>query len=61
MRSWFVACNVAYGTIWHVDVNECLTDYYGCVNADCNNTIGSFMCICHNGFMFNGDNNCVGK
>ena len=33
------------------DIDECALDEDDCdVNADCNNTIGSFGCQCHTGF-----------
>jgi hypothetical protein len=42
-----------------VDVNECLSSPCG-NNATCNNTEGSFICSCKEGFEGNGLN-CSGK
>ena len=36
-----------------VDVNECESSFCD-TNADCNNTVGSFMCECNLGFTGNG-------
>ena len=46
----------------HADINECLIpSFNGCPpHAQCNNTVGSFMCICNPGFVSDGDNNCIG-
>ena len=37
------------------DIEECLNGTHGCdVNADCNNTLGSYNCSCKDGFLGNG-------
>ena len=41
-----------------VDVNECVGEPCG-LNANCTNTIGSFMCACQAGYEGNGTN-CTG-
>ncbi|XP_060571547.1 protein draper-like [Ruditapes philippinarum] len=44
-----------------VDVNECLTNSSLCdgkTNSTCNNTIGSYMCICKTGFQDIGYKEC---
>jgi hypothetical protein len=46
-------------TLMIVDVNECLSSTCG-NNATCNNTEGSFICSCKQGFEGNGLN-CSGK
>ena len=39
------------------DIEECLNGTHGCdVNADCNNTLGSYNCSCKDGFLGNGTN-----
>ena len=43
----------------NADVNECGNDTCH-ANATCNNTIGSFMCICDRGFTGDGFN-CSGR
>ena len=46
------------------DINECSVPAYEsnlCVNAQCGNTNGSFICICHLGFISDGKNNCIGE
>ena len=46
----------------YVDINECLIpNFDGCVHAQCNNTMGSYMCICEPGFISDGENNCIGN
>ena len=45
----------------HADINECLIpNFNACPHAQCNNTVGSFMCVCDPGFVSDGDNNCIG-
>jgi hypothetical protein len=46
-----------------IDVNECLKNDSLCdgkANSICNNTIGSYNCLCNIGFKDNG-NKCEGK
>ena len=39
-----------------LDIDECDIETDTCdVNADCNNTVGSFICTCHSGFSGNGE------
>ena len=43
-----------------VDIDECEESLDDCdVNADCNNTVGSYNCFCRSGFEGNGFN-CSG-
>ena len=45
----------------HADVNECLIPNISpCPHAQCNNTVGSFVCVCDPGFVSDGENNCIG-
>ena len=53
----FLPCNLT--TVSHtnifLDVDECKAGLDSCPeNAQCQNTIGSFSCICNNGFQKNG-------
>ena len=42
------------------DIDECLSGTHGCdVNAECNNTLGSYKCTCKDGFQGNGTK-CTG-
>ena len=34
----------------HTDVDECATTSGLCVNAECSNSAGSYVCLCHPGF-----------
>ena len=43
------------------DVDECIDDLHNCHdNATCNNTFGSFHCICNSGYTGDGFN-CTSK
>ena len=43
-----------------IDIDECIDGTYRCdVNAECNNTLGSYNCTCKDGFHGNGTN-CTG-
>ena len=43
------------------DMDECMDGTHGCdVNAECNNTKGSYNCTCKDGFHGNGTN-CTGN
>ena len=42
------------------DINECVSQQPCDSSADCNNTVGSFQCICRAGFQGNGFN-CTGQ
>ena len=44
-----------------LDLDECSDGTHNCdVNADCNNTLGSYKCSCKHGFHGNGTN-CTGN
>ena len=51
-----------YGAHFAVsDIDECSSETNGCdENAECNNTLGSYKCICKDGFHGNGTN-CKGN
>ena len=43
------------------DIDECVSGTDDCdVNAECNNTVGYFTCICYAGFTGDGQN-CTSK
>lgn len=42
-----------------IDVNECSRQ--PCGNGTCKNSVGSFNCICHQGFDLTSNNYCTGK
>ena len=50
---------IVHVSINNEDVNECDNDTCH-ANATCNNTIGSFVCICDRGFTGDGFN-CSGR
>ena len=54
--SHMIICNEPTRFALYVeDVNECNADIYPChEDAFCNNTIGSYDCICEDGFDGNG-------
>ena len=62
MRSYFYLIFFTKFNIFNIsDVNECSTANGGChSNASCINSIGSYMCVCNQGFDGNGTN-CTGK
>ena len=40
---------------FHADVDECSEDFHDChVNATCTDAIGSFLCMCNDGFTGDG-------
>ena len=44
-----------------LDTNECTEGKHDCdVNAECNNTLGSYKCTCKDGYEGNGTN-CTGQ
>ncbi len=54
-------CVGAWGRILLSDIDECTDNGHNCnANAVCNNTLGSFICICNGGYIGNGIN-CTGK
>ena len=43
------------------DINECTGGSHGCVHT-CYNTIGSYECDCHTGYVLDTNElNCIGK
>jgi len=42
--------NFNHISLFATDIDECATDNGGCQH-ECRNTIGSYTCSCHNGFM----------
>jgi hypothetical protein len=46
-----------------MDVDECLNNDSLCdekANSTCNNSAGSYSCVCNTGFKDNGSNKCEG-
>ena len=56
---WFLLINLFY---WFLkDIDECTLDEGNCPkNSNCNNTVGSFHCVCQKGYQGDG-HNCTGK
>ena len=56
-----VSCLKCYFILmWVSDINECSSSPFPChVNAQCNNTIGSYRCACNLGYTGNGTT-CTG-
>ena len=50
-----------YVLIYFLDIDECLlgTDLCDGINADCNDTDGSYTCTCHIGFTGDGETCCM--
>lgn len=58
---WCFSCiNVGCTTVWFADVDECSKRNGGC-DHKCNNTMGSYRCSCHQGYMLVGRHMCNGK
>ena len=50
-----------FNLICYEDINECAAETDECVvNANCNNTEGSYECICSTGYHGNGLEQCDG-
>ena len=50
------------GIIWYIDIDECQLELDACVdNADCTDTMGSYMCTCSSGYSGDGLINCESK
>ena len=46
--------------IFHLDIDECEQGSSGC-NQNCNNTVGSYLCTCMDGYELEIDgHNCTG-
>ena len=51
---------ISFTVLFFLDINECLQNSSCHLNATCNNTDGSYVCICDSGY--NGDGfTCNGK
>lgn len=51
---------VSLPILMHTDINECVNSNGGCAQL-CNNTVGSFLCGCNEGYFLNTDDvNCDG-
>ena len=51
--------NTVSHALYILDVNECLTDNGGCEHV-CNNTLGSHICSCRDGYQLLGSS-CIGE
>lgn len=48
--------------VWWADVDECSTQRGLCRNGQCVNTVGAFLCVCHDGYELTLDGRlCAGK
>ena len=53
--------NVSCSVYFYLDIDECEEQIFNChADAVCNNTNGSYMCNCKDGFSGDG-HNCAGK
>lgn len=44
-----------------IDINECTANMHNCSERmDCNNTIGSYKCMCKKGYMMGSEEECQG-
>ena len=65
IKYFYFRCGCPDGFVLHniyqecVDANECLgesqNDHNACGSAKCQNSFGSFTCLCPNGYSFNGN------
>ena len=56
----YVSFSVLTFFLTHLDIDECAGINTCHANATCNNTIGSYLCICDTGFTGDGEN-CTGQ
>lgn len=56
----FPCTHVDHTTLLFADVDECSKQNGGC-DHECNNTMGSYRCSCHQGYMLVGRHMCDGK
>jgi len=48
--------------LWFADIDECAEGKHYCrENTMCMNTPGSFMCVCHTGYVRIDDYSCTGE
>ncbi len=58
----FIECTVSIILFNCADIDECLERPEVCSNGDCLNLVGSFSCLCNNGFRLTPNREtCVGK
>ena len=58
---FFVSTELDFFSVWKSDIDECSENTSLCdENASCNNTDGSYSCICKQGFTGDGST-CNGK
>jgi len=43
------------------DIDECVEQPSVCVNGGCQNTHGSFRCLCNGGFELTVNGDCIGR
>ena len=57
---YVLSATISHWLYIYIDVDECSDANGGCEHS-CVNTVGSFSCICDNGYDLVNDTDCVGE